>query len=154
MKRFSRKFTFRLEDIVTMIVITERAIAISSRTSALNRNHCCKFCLHEGTSPVVVVFKMCVASWPGWFRTALFRAFPLSLTTGGSVSDFHNHSRNENRGGKIKINKNFNAADDRWLAADKNCGQSASCMRRHLQCIVGKTMEFSRCKDNNKRSTI
>ena len=31
------------------------------------------------SSPVVVVCKMCVASWSGWFRTALFRVLRLSL---------------------------------------------------------------------------
>ena len=31
------------------------------------------------SSPVVVVSKMCVASWSGWFRTALFRALRASL---------------------------------------------------------------------------
>ena len=30
------------------------------------------------SSLVVVVFKMCVASWSGWVRTALFRALRLS----------------------------------------------------------------------------
>ena len=34
--------------------------------------------------------------------------------------DFYVYPRNENRGGKkIKINKYFNATDDRRLAADK-----------------------------------
>ena len=34
----------------------------------------------RGSWPVVVVSKVCVASWSGWFRTALFRAFRLSVT--------------------------------------------------------------------------
>ena len=33
--------------------------------------------------------------------------------------DFHTYPRNENRGEKVKISKNSNAADDRQLAADK-----------------------------------
>ena len=33
--------------------------------------------------------------------------------------DFHDYPRNENREEKVTINKNFNAADDRQLAADK-----------------------------------
>ena len=62
----------------------------------------------------------------------------------GSVSDVHDYPRNENRGEKVKINlflKKFSAADDRRLAADKKRGLSASSLRRHLQRIVGKTMD-------------
>ena len=33
--------------------------------------------------------------------------------------DFHDYSRDENRGGKVVINKNSSAADDRQLAADR-----------------------------------
>ena len=33
--------------------------------------------------------------------------------------DFDNYQRNENRGEKVKINKNSITADDRQLAADK-----------------------------------
>ena len=36
--------------------------------------------LVTGRSLPVVGFKMCVASWSGWFRTALFRALRSSLT--------------------------------------------------------------------------
>ena len=43
---------------------------------------------------------------------------------------------------KIKINTNFSAAGDQRLAADKKRSQSTSSLRRHLQCIVGKTMDF------------
>ena len=48
--------------------------------------------------------------------------------------DFHVYPRNENRGEKIQINKNVNAADLRRLAADK--AQSASSVPRHLQRIM------------------
>ena len=69
-----------------------------------------------------------------------------------NVSDFHDYSRNANRGEKVKINKNPSAADDRRLAADKKRGQSASSLRRHLQCIVGEiTIFFPRSKSKTKR---
>ena len=43
---------------------------------------------------------------------------------------------------KVKIIKHFSAADDQWLAADKKFSQSASRLLHHLQCIVGKTLDF------------
>ena len=54
--------------------------------------------------------------------------------------------RNENRGEKIKINKTFNAADHRRRAADKKSDQSALSSWGHLQCIVGKLMDFPNLK--------
>ena len=58
-------------------------------------------------SPAVVVFKMCVASWSGWVRTALFRDLLYLLPSVGSVSDVLDYPRNKNRGEKVKINKSF-----------------------------------------------
>ena len=163
---------------MTITDYNERTGAISNRTGSWNWRHCCKFKFHEGTSSVMVVSKMCVASCSRWFRTALFTALRLSLTFCRErfryptdidfhrnpipfftlrrsslldcwqwihrtfkchffwqnsyfdlrkvclshplmCLDFHDYPRDENCGGKVQINKTFNAADDRRLAADK-----------------------------------
>ena len=80
-----KKLRFRREDIVTITVNTERAVAISSRTGSLNWHHCCKFQLHECSSPVMIVSKMCVVSWSGWFRAVLFRTLRLPLSSCGEL---------------------------------------------------------------------
>ena len=64
----------------------------------------------------------------------------------GRVFDFHGYPRNENRGEKVKIGKNISAADARRLAAVKKRVQSASSLRRHLQCVVGKTTYFPKLR--------
>ena len=72
----------------------------------------------------------------------------------GGVSDFHDYPRNENRGEKVKINQNVRATDDRRLAADKKRGQSALSLPCHLQCIVGKIMDFSDLKTKKHAMAI
>ena len=106
------------------------------------------------SSPVVVIFKTCVASWLGWVRTALFRDFLYFLPSVGSVSDVLDNPRTENRGEKVKINETFNAADNRRRAANKKRGQSASSSWGHLQCIVGEIMGFPDLKTKTKRLAI
>ena len=96
----------------------------------------------RGPSPVEVVFKMCVASWSGWVRTTLFRDLLYLLPSAGGVSDVLDYPQNKIADKKVKINKNFNAADDRRRAADKKRGQSASSSWGHLQRIVGEIMDF------------
>ena len=51
---------------------------------------------------------------------------------------------------------NKQKTNDRRLAGDKKRGQSAPSLRRHLQCIVGKTMLFffPRSKYKNKRLAV
>ena len=44
------------------------------------------------------------------------------------------------------MNTNFSAADDQRLVADKKRSQLASSLRRHLQCIMGETMDFTALK--------
>ena len=109
-------------------------------------------------SPVVAVFKMCMASWSGWVRTALFRDLLYLLPSVGSVLDVLDYPRNENRGQKVKINKTFSAADDRRRAADKKRGQSVSSSWGHLQCIVGGIMDFpdlkTKTSDNQFRRKL
>ena len=51
------------------------------------------------SSPVEVVFKICVVSWSGWVRTALLR--DSFISTAGSVSDVLDYPRNENCGEKV-----------------------------------------------------
>ena len=66
--------------------------------------------------------------------------------------DFHAYPRTENRGEKVKINKNFNATDDRRLAADKARPLSIEFSASFTQCIVGKTTDFSDLKTKKPSS--
>ena len=95
------------------------------------------------SSPMVVVFKMCVASWSGWVRTALSETFFISNLLWGAfrmsliIQEMKITEKNKN-----KINKTFHSADDRRRAADKKRGQPASSSWGHLQCTVGEIMGF------------
>ena len=73
--------------------------------------------------PVVVVSKMCVASWSVWFTTALFGVLRLSLTFFGECFGFPWLSKKWKSRRKVKT---FGATDDWWLEASNKRGQSAS----------------------------
>ena len=57
------------------------------------------------SSPLAVVFKMCLASWSGWVKIALFRDLFYLWPSVRSVSDVLGYPKNKNRGEKVKITK-------------------------------------------------
>ena len=59
----------------------------------------------------------------------------------GSVSDFYDYPRNENRWEKVKINNNYSAAGDWRLAADKAQPISID-FATSFAMHCGKTMDF------------
>ena len=101
--------------------------------------------------PVVVVFKMCMASWSGWVRTALVRDLLYLLPSMGSVSVVLVYLRNENRGEKVKINQTFSAADDRRRAAEKKARPISIEFMRSFAMHCWWNNGFSRPKNKNKR---
>ena len=70
----------------------------------------------------------------------------MSFASGGSFQDVFCEligvGQNCPRRKKIKIDKTFNAADDRRLAANKKRSHLASSWWGDLQCIVGEIMDF------------
>ena len=62
--------------------------------------------------------------------------------------DVHEYPRNENRGEKVKINKNCSASGLPTACSRRSAETQHRAFIRHLQCIAGKTKDFSDLKTN------
>ena len=79
-KYIFRKFRFKREDIVTITDCRKGPLwSAIGPISEIDTTVASQYIVTRRSLPVVVVFKMCVASWSGWFGTALFSALRRPL---------------------------------------------------------------------------